>query len=574
MSDTDTMLAIGIMEDIWHELGAEIVQWTIDNTDFWENDLIYPYMNEDEDPADINWDEIFYNFLNRFKTDAYADEEHIQIIRVVYGDVGFLLDTEHMGGHKYGVGSTGVSDTAITSWTYSNDPYMGEVVGTDHDIIIVDGQVALDDVDWATTIAMNISVHWDEKEIVIPDGTQLWDINVLRNGEPMTTMEEGFAAETSKSKVIKKCQRCGGKAKMTWVQAKCSDLYNQVNINTGKEYDGYVPDWIGTYGDYVIFTICRHCGQVQGEWPELDAKLNQFKSGKANTADYIFDAESGWGGMNLAGGVDEINRMLGKKIKYNKKMPVGRWAAEDSLDEMIEKVGILNEAWNKDVDPDKVKAAKKGAKSDYVGVWTNTPKLPKFPPAGQSWCALQPFYDTLVKQDQKRKGRFKRLGTALKPSQKLVVTDGAGIGNREFIVGPRGTDVAYKQYQRKCNKCSQAWVASQKDVDKGNKAKERCWKCGAVNNYTENKVSIAYREIKFPVTTPDCNDTLAYVSLTGDPAKKLESVLRPGSVIEVQGWIKPGKEWKYKNNKKFLVDALLITLGSTQHGGFVKLIKR
>jgi hypothetical protein len=485
MTDTDTMLAIGIMEDIWHEMGAEIVQWTINNTDFWENDLIYPYMNEDKDPADINWEEIFYNFLDRFKTDAATDEEYIQIDRVVYGEVGFLLDTEHMGGHKYMSGRVGVSDTAMTSWTYSNNSYLGAVFGypgsgseegVDHDRIIIDGQVSLDDVDWATTIAMNISNYWDEKEIVIPDGTKLWNIDILRNGEHMTTIEEGFAAD--------------------------------------------------------------------------------------------------WGNATVSSGVDEIDRMLGKKIKYNKKMPIGKWAAEDSLDEMIEKVGILNEAWNKDVDPDKVKAAKKGAKSDYVGVWTNTPKLPKFPPAGQSWCALQPFYDTLVKQEKTRKGRFKRLGTALKPSQKLIVTDGAGIGNREFVVGPRGTDVAYKQYQRKCNKCNQAWVASQKDVDKGNKAKERCWKCGEKNNYTEAKKSIAYREIKFPVTTPNCNDTLAYVSLTGDPAKKLESVLRPGSVIEVQGWIKPGKEWKYKNNKKFLVDALLITLGSTQHGGFVKLIKR
>ena len=120
MTDTDTMLAIGIMEDIWHEMGAEIVQWTINNTDFWENDLIYPYMNEDKDPADINWDEIFYNFLDRFKTDAATDEEYIQIDRVVYGEVGFLLDTEHMGGHKYMSGRVGVSDTAMTSWTYSN----------------------------------------------------------------------------------------------------------------------------------------------------------------------------------------------------------------------------------------------------------------------------------------------------------------------------------------------------------------------------------------------------------------------------------------------------------------------
>ena len=200
MTDTDTMLAIGIMEDIWHEMGAEIVQWTINNTDFWENDLIYPYMNEDKDPADINWDEIFYNFLDRFKTDAATDEEYIQIDRVVYGEVGFLLDTEHMGGHKYMSGRVGVSDTAMTSWTYSNNSYLGAVFGypgsgseegVDHDRIIIDGQVSLDDVDWATTIAMNISNYWDEKEIVIPDGTKLWNIDILRNGEHMTTMEEG-----------------------------------------------------------------------------------------------------------------------------------------------------------------------------------------------------------------------------------------------------------------------------------------------------------------------------------------------------------------------------------------------
>jgi|TARA_R110000751_G_scaffold1159_5_gene4500 hypothetical protein len=247
------------------------------------------------------------------------------------------------------------------------------------------------------------------------------------------------------------------------------------------------------------------------------------------------------------------------------------WEADD---DPLEKLKILNDAWNKKVDPDKLKAAKKGAKSDYIGAWTNTPKLPKSPPAGNSWCGLQSFYDVLVKQSAKKKGKWGRLGTPLKPEQQLVVTDGAGIDNREFLVGPRGTDVAYQQYERKCNKCKQAWVASQKDVDNGNKSKERCWKCGAVNNYKENKKSIAYREIKFPVTTPGCGDTLAYVSLTGNPAKQLESVLRPGSVIEVQGWIKPGKEWKYKNNKKFLVDALLITLGSKAHGGSVKLIKR
>ena len=76
-----------------------------------------------------------------------------------------------------------------------------------------------------------------------------------------------------------KCIRCNGTAKLYSISAKCSDMYSHVHGT--KEYQGYVPDWIGEYGDYVSFTICRHCGQVQGAWPELDKKMNQFKSGEA-----------------------------------------------------------------------------------------------------------------------------------------------------------------------------------------------------------------------------------------------------------------------------------------------------
>lgn len=78
-----------------------------------------------------------------------------------------------------------------------------------------------------------------------------------------------------------KCQRCSGTKKLYSISAKCSDLYSHEH-HGGKSYDGYVPDWIGEYGDYVQFTICRHCGQVQGEWPELNKEINQFKSGKAS----------------------------------------------------------------------------------------------------------------------------------------------------------------------------------------------------------------------------------------------------------------------------------------------------
>ena len=68
-----------------------------------------------------------------------------------------------------------------------------------------------------------------------------------------------------------KCIRCNGVKKLVSISAKCSDMYSQVTAS-GKEYDGYVPEWIGPdgYGDYIQFTICRHCGQVQGDSEGLE----------------------------------------------------------------------------------------------------------------------------------------------------------------------------------------------------------------------------------------------------------------------------------------------------------------
>jgi hypothetical protein len=36
----------------------------------------------------------------------------------------------------------------------------------------------------------------------------------------------------------------------------------------GHTHDGYMPDDVDLGGgDYVRFTVCLNCGQVQGEWP-------------------------------------------------------------------------------------------------------------------------------------------------------------------------------------------------------------------------------------------------------------------------------------------------------------------
>jgi hypothetical protein len=62
------------------------------------------------------------------------------------------------------------------------------------------------------------------------------------------------------------CQKCGSKSILE-ISAKCSDMFYS-NMN-GKEYEGYVPPNIGLGddSDYVEFSFCLNCGQIQGTFP-------------------------------------------------------------------------------------------------------------------------------------------------------------------------------------------------------------------------------------------------------------------------------------------------------------------
>ena len=80
--------------------------------------------------------------------------------------------------------------------------------------------------------------------------------------------------------------------------------------------------------------------------------------------------------------------------------------------------------------------------------------------------------------------------------------------------------------------CSQKWIASQKAKDDGDAYKERCWKCGVKNNYTEKKAHVKFRALTFPVTCLNTNETRAVVQLTGSSAKKFEKILKNGAKIE------------------------------------------
>lgn len=62
------------------------------------------------------------------------------------------------------------------------------------------------------------------------------------------------------------CQNCNSE-KLTTISGKCSDLFWYRNEWNGYEHDGYVVlKEINDGEDYISFTFCRDCGQIQGDW--------------------------------------------------------------------------------------------------------------------------------------------------------------------------------------------------------------------------------------------------------------------------------------------------------------------
>ena len=61
------------------------------------------------------------------------------------------------------------------------------------------------------------------------------------------------------------CQRCESQ-RIHNVSAKCSDMCNG-DVN-GRKHEGYVPEDLAIGGgDYVNFSYCLDCGQIQNKVP-------------------------------------------------------------------------------------------------------------------------------------------------------------------------------------------------------------------------------------------------------------------------------------------------------------------
>lgn len=74
------------------------------------------------------------------------------------------------------------------------------------------------------------------------------------------------------------CQKCESH-RLADITGKTSDLCF-VTFHNEMEHEGFVPDDINIGGgDYIRFSLCLNCGQIQGEWP---VPLTEMEKGYEN----------------------------------------------------------------------------------------------------------------------------------------------------------------------------------------------------------------------------------------------------------------------------------------------------
>lgn len=71
------------------------------------------------------------------------------------------------------------------------------------------------------------------------------------------------------------CLHCSS-TRIVSISSKSVDL-NFISYK-GVEGDGYVPDFIGKWGDYVEFKLCIECGRIQDNFPlDDDVVISQIE---------------------------------------------------------------------------------------------------------------------------------------------------------------------------------------------------------------------------------------------------------------------------------------------------------
>jgi len=159
------------------------------------------------------FDKSFESFLNRFQQGAQVGicERGLEIVgqRVLYVPVGKKVNLKSLGNwENRRADRYGVFGDPITSWTWSSDIYTGVVFGddsidhmegqegVDFDRIVLAAWIPWEAIDWASTIAFNISSHWQEHELCVNDKEPLYEVDIYRNGVLESSSDKAMNAES------------------------------------------------------------------------------------------------------------------------------------------------------------------------------------------------------------------------------------------------------------------------------------------------------------------------------------------------------------------------------------------
>jgi len=75
------------------------------------------------------------------------------------------------------------------------------------------------------------------------------------------------------------CERCDSE-RVAKVSGKCNDMFSLKFKNIEIQGD-YVPHDIGIGGgDYMNFSYCLDCGNIQGVWPRLNTRMEEKRKMK------------------------------------------------------------------------------------------------------------------------------------------------------------------------------------------------------------------------------------------------------------------------------------------------------
>ena len=64
------------------------------------------------------------------------------------------------------------------------------------------------------------------------------------------------------------------------ISAKCGDLFTMQNLDSGEDFQGYVPGFLGSYGDYVELDIDTDTGTLLNWTAPTEEELSECFEGE------------------------------------------------------------------------------------------------------------------------------------------------------------------------------------------------------------------------------------------------------------------------------------------------------